>query len=141
MNHRTGKQADASHWTRLKALMGTLQRSDDVVFLSDGGHVENTGLYPLLRRRCALMLAVDGEEDPKMTFSGLLELQHLARVELGVQMDIDTSLLELGPDGRSQAHFTVIPVQYPRLGGDSVIEEEQGLIVYAKLSLTGDEPR
>jgi inositol transport system substrate-binding protein len=31
--------------------------------LSDGGHIENTGVYELLRRRCKYIISVDGEAD------------------------------------------------------------------------------
>jgi hypothetical protein len=39
----------------------------DRVNLSDGGHIENFGVYGLLRRRCKYIVAIDGEQDPKMT--------------------------------------------------------------------------
>ena len=42
--------------------------------LSDGGHIENMGLYELLRRRCKFIVCVDGEADPRSTFEGQLTL-------------------------------------------------------------------
>ena len=36
--------------------------------VSDGGHIENMGLYELLRRRCKFIVCVDGGADPESTF-------------------------------------------------------------------------
>jgi hypothetical protein len=36
------------------------------VFLTDRGHIENLGIYELLRRRCETIIAVDGDADPDM---------------------------------------------------------------------------
>ena len=38
------------------------------VYLTDGGHIENLGIYELLRRRCRVIIAVDAEADPQMAF-------------------------------------------------------------------------
>src|SRR4051812_13843370 len=40
------------------------------ISLSDGGHIENMGIYELLRRRCKFIISVDGEADPRSTFEG-----------------------------------------------------------------------
>lgn len=132
-----GKLKQGTWWERTKLLFGQSDASHESAYLSDGGHVENTGVYSLLRRRCAFILAIDGEHDSKMTFAGLVELQHLARVELRTKLDIDTSELEL-VDGYSGSHFTIIQVHYPKT---EHAPAQRGVIVYVKLSLTGDEPR
>ena len=41
--------------------------------LSDGGHIENMGVYELLRRRCKFIICVDGEADPQSTFHGQID--------------------------------------------------------------------
>ncbi|UFZ01741.1 hypothetical protein LQG66_20720 [Bradyrhizobium ontarionense] len=71
----------------------------DRVNLSDGGHIENFGVYELLRRRCKYIVAIDGEQDPKMTFGGLTTLQRLAAIDLGVTIDIGVGQLRLGEKG------------------------------------------
>jgi len=53
------------------------------VFLTDGGHIDNTGAYPLLARQCALILALDS--DPTRECSSFYILRDLARVKLGCQ--------------------------------------------------------
>ena len=40
------------------------------VNLSDGGHIENMGVYELLRRRCKFIISVDGEVRSAVDVSG-----------------------------------------------------------------------
>lgn len=44
------------------------------VFITDGGHIDNLGLEPLLQRRCRLIIAVDATEDPTFQFAELARL-------------------------------------------------------------------
>jgi hypothetical protein len=106
------------------------------VYISDGGHIENLGIYELLRRRCRFILAVDGENDFEMTFHGLTNLQRLAYIDHGITIDIDLQDLRLGPDGVSRSHFQFCRIRYPAAGTGP---EEIGYLLYLKLSLTGNE--
>jgi len=54
-----------------------------VVRLSDGGHSENLGLYPLIRRRCRNILVVDAEYDPSYGFGAYRRLR-----DAGIVLDI-----------------------------------------------------
>jgi hypothetical protein len=54
-------------------------------YLTDGGHFENTGLYELIRRRVALMIAVDAHEDPNYRFGDLALLVRRARLDFKAQ--------------------------------------------------------
>src|SRR5205807_2489956 len=80
---------------------------------SDGGHIENLGIYELLRRRCKFIIAVDGEADPKRTFGGLLKMTQYARIDLGVKIDPDLGDLRLDAAGNGRAHFGLAHVEYP----------------------------
>ncbi|MEM1324254.1 MAG: hypothetical protein AAGG75_28605 [Bacteroidota bacterium] len=55
--------------------------------ISDGGHIENLGVYELLRRRCRLIIAVDAGADPKYDFGDLENLTVRARNELGLAIN------------------------------------------------------
>jgi hypothetical protein len=99
--------------------------------LSDGGHIENLALYELLRRRCKFIVCVDGEADPTFTFHGLMTLVRHAQIDFGIR--IDPRLDEVRPDpatGRSRSHFHLCRIHYP---------EGTGLLLYLKLSVTGNE--
>lgn len=114
-----------------KEALGTFDTRGRYVNVSDGGHIENLGVYELLRRRCKLIIAVDGEADPHMHFGSLATLLRFARIDLGISIDIDPRKLR-GEKGTSTAHWTVGTIDY---GGG-----ELGTLLYLKSSLTGDEP-
>jgi choline dehydrogenase-like flavoprotein len=52
-------------------------------YLSDGGHFENTGLYELVRRRPALIIAVDAGQDQDYRFEDVALLVRRARMDFG----------------------------------------------------------
>ena len=106
--------------------------------VSDGGHIENMGLYELLRRRCKFIMCVDGEADPESTFHGQLTLVRHAQIDFGIQ--IEPRLVEMRPDPQSRlsrTHAQLFRIHYPStMDGRSA---GLGLMLYLKLSLTGDE--
>lgn len=105
--------------------------------LSDGGHIENMGIYELLRRRCKFIISVDGEADPQSTFQGHLTLVRHAQIDFGVRIEPD--LTDLRPNLTSkfsQSHSMMSRVHYPAAGSQPAGE---GLILYMKLSVTGNE--
>jgi hypothetical protein len=102
------------------------------VNLSDGGHLENMAIYELLRRRCKFIVCVDGESDPDCTFQGLMTLVRHAQIDFGVR--IDSRLSDIRPDAKTkygQTHAVFTRIHYP----DGAI----GLLLYVKLSVTGNE--
>ncbi|MGB8288077.1 MAG: patatin-like phospholipase family protein [Rhizobium ruizarguesonis] len=107
------------------------------VNISDGGHIENLGVYELLRRRCRYIVAIDGESDPRMTFHGLTNLQRLAYIDMGIHIDAELDELRLMDSGFSRSHFRFCKVRYPT--GDAARPWETGYLLYVKLSLTGNE--
>lgn len=121
----------------LQELTATANEREAFVNVSDGGHIENLGVYELLRRRCRYIVAVDGESDPKMTFHALTNLQRLAYIDFGIVLELNLDDLRLGQAGYSRSHFQFCRIIYP--GGHQDSEEEIGYLIYLKLSLTGNE--
>lgn len=117
----------------VKEMRGSMDESKPWLYLSDGGHIENLGVYELLRRRCKYILAVDGEQDERMTFGALTTLQRLAAIDLGVKIDINLDDLRLNEQGLSRSHFRFCRITYP------TVPEQYGYLLYVKLSLTGNE--
>ena len=112
--------------------LGALTAKTRYVNLSDGGHLENMGIYQLLRRRCRTIICSDGECDPHLQCGGLVKLVRLAAIDLGVRIDIDLSPLQAsGVPNVSATHFIVGEIDY----GNG----EKGTLYYIKASLTGDE--
>lgn len=121
----------------LQELLATSDENGEYVQISDGGHIENLGVYELLRRRCRFIVAVDGEHDEMMTFHGLTNLQRLAYIDFGIIIEANLDDLRLSNEGLSRSHFRFCRVRYPL--GQSDRNEEIGYLVYLKLSLTGNE--
>jgi hypothetical protein len=118
-------------------MFGRAHENGRFLNLSDGGHIENLGVYELLRRRCKLIVAVDGEQDAKMTFKALTTLQRLAYIDLGVTIDINLDDLRLNERGMTRSHFCFCRIGYPQDTRDG--EPVYGYLIYVKLSLTGNE--
>jgi hypothetical protein len=57
------------------------------VNISDGGHIENLGVYELLRREAKLIIAVDAGQDQDYKFSDLQNVVVRARNELGLAIE------------------------------------------------------
>jgi hypothetical protein len=105
--------------------------------LSDGGHIENMGVYELLRRRCKFIISVDAEADSASAFPGHLTLVRHAQIDFGIR--IDSGLNDLRPDATSrlsQAHSTLCRIHYPATNDQPA---GIGLLLYLKASVTGDE--
>jgi len=65
-------------------------QSDDTgkyVYLSDGGHFDNLGLYEMLRRRCKYIFVVDAGADEGYKYFDLGHTLEMALIDLGVQID------------------------------------------------------
>jgi Patatin-like phospholipase len=123
----------------LQEVLGSLTANTWSVYLSDGGHVENLGVYELLRRRCQLIIVIDAEADPKMTFGSYVRAQRYARIDLGAVMHVPwrmiaaRSLAAQKGDGKVEIgpHCAIGTIDYDKGG--------HGHIIYVKSSVTGDE--
>jgi hypothetical protein len=116
----------------------TMQTNDQtyLVNLSDGGHTgDNVGIYPLLQRRCKVIVAVDAERDTGLAFGSFTEAIRHAYVDEGIRVDIDMSMIRPDPDtGYSRSHCAIGRILYPDR------KEQASWLIYLKNSLTGDEP-
>lgn len=115
-----------------------------ICFVSDGGHFENLGIFPLLQRRCRLIIAFDVGEDAKYDFADFHRLKTLVRMQTGITLETCTrepgelSLETLTPSadhGFSRSHYLVARILYPDAQPDC-----PSWLVFVKSSLTGDEP-
>jgi hypothetical protein len=133
-------------------------------FISDGGHHENLGLWPLLQRRCFLIIVSDAAQDNQHTFEDFLRLCRRIRLLEGIEFvelnpdeqtgkDVPLQLysLRLPPDAAGGSplylpsmadrfchrHYVIARIKYPKKKHSTGPEE--GYLVYVKASLTGDE--
>jgi hypothetical protein len=111
----------------VREAFGHLREQSAYVNLSDGGHIENLGMYQLLRRHVTRIIAVDAEEDSGLEFKGLVTLIRYAAIDLGVEIRIDLSAIR-----EKRAHYAVGEIVYGP-------NEPPGALLYLKSSVTGDE--
>jgi hypothetical protein len=114
------------------------------VNLSDGGHIENLGVFELLRRRCKLIIALDAATDPDYHFEDLSGLVQRARNELGMSITFRQKPEEfIRPEasfGFSRSHFVVADIrELPRAAVSSCDDKcggaHIGLLIYVKSSV------
>src|ERR1043166_1221208 len=119
-------------------LTANTKDSGKYVYLSDGGHFENLGIYELVRRRCRYIIACDSEEDHDYTFGGLGGAVRKCRTDFGIEIKIDPKpITPVSPDKFSRTHCIVGEINY---GKDAQGNPETGQLLYLKSSITADEP-
>jgi predicted acylesterase/phospholipase RssA len=124
--------------------LGWLSEKYKSVYLTDGGHIENLGIYELLRRRCQVIIAVDAEADPQMAFGSFNILERYALIDMGVRIDLPwqqiadmsratgKALDDKGDAPKNNGpHCAIGEISYP--------DSRKGVLIYIKASLTGDE--
>jgi hypothetical protein len=124
------------------------------VYLSDGGHFENLGLYEMVLRRCRYIVVSDGGGDPEFNFEDLGNALSKIRVDLGISIEFDQlpmrsrgdlagTSFDRTPGKREFAYCALarIPyscVDYLKTPGD--LGDIDGCLLYVKPSLNGTEP-
>jgi hypothetical protein len=122
--------------------LGLTNDKSPYVYLSDGGHFENLGLYEMVLRRCHIIVVSDAGQDPECSFADLGEAVRKIRVDFGIPIDFDQ--MNIYP--RSQIDAAKQPgrncaigrIRYSAVDGSNAPD---GIIVYIKPACYGDEPR
>ena len=132
----------------ISELLGLTNDNAQYVYLSDGGHFENLGVYELVKRRCKFIIACDAGADLNYAFDDLGNAIRKCREDIGVEIELDTSpLVPIGSgasEGKNNSdakklcsqHFVVGTIHYDMADPDGT----NGIFIYIKASLTGDEP-
>lgn len=134
-----------SVWLFLMELFGLTNDERSFVYLSDGGHFENLGVYEMLRRRCSMILAIDAGCDPDFTFADLGNLVRKARIDFGIEITFPAPCppaagenpIRLGLVNRPKKPS---PSRYCSVGTIFYPEGTTGELVLVKAALHGDEP-
>ena len=123
----------------LSELFGATGADGEFVYLSDGGHFENLGIYELIRRRVRYIVACDADADPAYSFGDLANAVEKCRVDFGVQIRMAkyTSIAPENASGLSSIHYAIGLIDYLPVDPDD--EKAPGVLLYIKSSLTGDE--
>ncbi|MGC1446289.1 MAG: patatin-like phospholipase family protein [Xanthobacteraceae bacterium] len=130
----------------LLEMFNVLDEERAFVYLSDGGHIENLGIYQLLKRGCRLIIAIDAEADPNIACASLLKLERYARIDLGVRIILPWEEIRDCYRETSEAIDPRTPEEARRRHGPHsaigrILYEDgsYGILLYLKSSLSGDE--
>ena len=110
--------------------------SQTSVYLSDGGHFENLGLYEMVRRHCSQIVVVDAGCDPEHKFDDLERAMRIIRNDLGAEIEFPYGLPTVEAIARTKRHYTIGHIRYPGTAADA----DPALLLYIKPGLNGDEP-
>lgn len=119
---------------QLAALGGRLDTHSPFVNVSDGGFIDNLGIYELLRRRCQRIVAIDATWDPRYEFEYLRNLVVRARQELEVDFEFDEQPEQVirprVTDGLSEKCVITATIRWP-----AAEDREPGRLYYVKAAI------
>jgi hypothetical protein len=123
----------------LAELFGLTGADSRYVYLSDGGHFENLGIYEMIRRRCRWIILSDADADPDRGFADLGDAVRKIWIDLGVRITFeDADLL------KATRETSASDVPYCALGTIEYLNDGDGRItgkiLYVKPVVRGNEP-
>jgi hypothetical protein len=118
---------------------GLTDENSEYVYLSDGGHFENLGLYEMVLRRCRRIVVSDAGSDPDCALEDLGNAIRKIRIDLGIRIEIDDTFKISARTAASPSKYCAIAkIYYKDADGDGAIE---GKLLYIKPSIAGNEPK
>jgi hypothetical protein len=118
----------------VKEALGQTSDQSEYVYLSDGGHFENLGLYEMVRRRCRVIVVLDGGCDPEFTYDDLGNALRKIRIDMRIPIEFTDEALR--PLAERTRRWTVATIRYSAVDR----EAEDGQLIYIKPMLLGNEP-
>jgi hypothetical protein len=116
--------------------LGRTNDEKPYVYLSDGGHFENLGLYEMVLRRCHTIVVIDADEDRGYTYENLGNAIRKIRTDLGIPIEFPNfSNFRKYNEGGATMYCSVGQIRY------SVEDpgKADGSILYVKPTIRGDE--
>ena len=116
------------------------------VYLSDGGHFEDLGLYEMVRRRCRFIVAVDAGGDPHFQFADLGNAVRKIYIDLGIRIQFNgLQLMQNRPrdaltdeERRALPYYAIGIIEYEAADGKEAGCGD-GTILYIKPGYHGTE--
>ncbi len=118
----------------VKEALGLTDDTSSYVYLSDGGHFENLGLYEMVRRRCQVVVVLDGSCDMELHFEDLGNALRKIRIDMNVPIEFDDRLMRGMLEGKKRC--AVGRIRYSC--ADSACSD--GYVIYIKPMILGSEP-
>jgi hypothetical protein len=129
----------------LRELGGATHDRGRDIYLSDGGHFENLGLYEMIRRRCRYIVVSDAGADPECAFSDLGGAVRKVKIDFDVDISFDAlDISSRDRDIKPQRAYAIGTIEYPetRYTGSGPEDPEArrrrtGRLLYIKPSYFG----
>lgn len=130
--------------------LGLTDDDNSYVYLSDGGHFENLGLYEMVLRRCHQIVVVDASDDSEFQFDGLGNAIRKIRVDFGIPIEFDPMKIQPRSKTARGAFCAIGHIRYSEVDQvpNPAAEDSEkkrpapdGTLIYIKPVFYGDEPR
>jgi hypothetical protein len=118
-------------------LLGRTRDDSNYVYLSDGGHFENLGIYEMIRRRCRVIVVSDAGCDPGCGLEDLGNAVRKVWIDFGVKIEfqrIDVAARTI-PPAKNGTYCALGRICYPENR-----DGEPGYLIYIKPGFHGTEP-
>lgn len=135
-------------------MLGKTNDTNEYVYLSDGGHFENLGLYEMVLRRNRFIVVSDASCDEKCTLEDLGNAIRKIRIDLGVPIEFDDKFnvyarSQSPPAGIDGQYWAIGRIRYsavdqmnsPKKANADKADKTDGVLLYIKPAFYGKEPR
>jgi hypothetical protein len=141
-------KAGNSAWTHegprsaIKSLVreafGLTNDASEYVYLSDGGHFENLGIYEMVLRRCHTIVVLDSGCDEQFTYEDLGNALRKIRIDMKIPITFGEKAAAAlrSPDKDKRKRCATAVIQYSAVDADC----PDGRLIYIKPMLLGNEP-
>jgi len=110
--------------------LGLTDDCSKYVYLSDGGHFENLGLYEMVLRRCQVIVVSDAGCDPSCSFEDLANAVRKIRIDLGVPIEFETLPIYPRDDPQNVSRYCAVgTIDYSAMDGPLA---RKGILIYLK---------
>ncbi len=131
----------------LNETLGRTNNNRPYVYLSDGGHFENLGLYEMVLRRCHFIVVSDGSQDKDFDFESLGNAMSKIRTDLGIPITLDSipispreekipTFVKDRQEEKGKKYCAVGRIHYSEVDEGGI----DGFLLYIKPTLYGVEP-
>jgi hypothetical protein len=118
----------------IREAFGLTNESSPYVYLSDGGHFENLGLYEMVRRHCRYILVLDSACDSDYAYEDLGNALRKIRIDMKIPIEFITPLPLPGQQPKKRC--AVANILYKEVDA----QLENGYLIYIKPAMLQTEP-
>ena len=119
-------------WGAVAEALGLTDSSHPFVYLSDGGHFDNLGLYEMVKRRCRFIVVSDASTDPNYDFESFSQSVRKIRIDLNAEITFKELTI--------RKPNTLRAIGYAAIGQITYDDQSVGALLYIKPTLNDSEP-